>query len=197
LTVFVGISTAATVLGCERAAVGPSYDPDTQRLVRLDTDLNHDGVIDHRAYMDGNVPFRAEIDQDYDGRIDRWEYFDRSARLLAVGASAANDGVEDTWTWAVAGNGERRVDISLLRDRGIDRREFFRDDTLVRAEVDSNGDGRVDRWEMFESGSLARVSLDTTFASERPNRRLIYDAEGRFRAIEIDRNGDGVWEQAK
>lgn len=175
----------------------PSYDTDTRRLVRLDSDLNDDGVIDHRAYMDGNVPRRAEIDQDGDGRIDRWEYFDAGARLALVGTSSARDGIEDTWTWPVAADGERRVDVSLVRDRAIDRHEFYRDNALTRAEVDSNGDGRIDRWESYEGGALRQVSLDTTLAADRPNRRIRYDTAGHFAAVEVDTDGDGQWEPSK
>jgi hypothetical protein len=173
-----------------------AYDPTTRRLVRLDSDSDDDGVVDHRTYLDGNVPLRAESDEDGDGRIDRWEYFE-NARLLVVGASSAGDGVEDTWTWAEDAGGERRVDQSLLRDRGIDRREFFRDSALVRAEADTNADGRIDRWEVFDGGSLVQVALDTTFAADRPNRRLTYDRQGRFRFVEIDSTGDGSWEPVR
>jgi hypothetical protein len=189
---------AAFLAGCEVTdGPTPTYDPVTRRLIRLDSDLNDDGAIDHRAYMDGTTPLRAETDQDGDGRIDRWEYYDSVARLLAVGSSSARDGVEDTWTWAVNAAGERHVDQSLMRDRVIDRREIFRDAALIRAEADTNADGRIDRWETFEAGTVAQVALDTTLAADRPNRRLSYDREGRFRFIEVDADGDGTWEQLK
>jgi hypothetical protein len=168
----------------------------TRRLWRIDSDLNRDGRVDHRAYMDGNVPLRAEIDHDGDGRVDRWEYFSDGV-LVVVGSSTAHDGIEDTWTWGEDAAGERRVDVSLLRDRAIDRREYFRADLLVRADADTNADGRNDRWETFEGGTLIAVALDTTLAADRPNRRLIYDREGRFRFIEIDPDGDGQWEPVK
>ena len=174
-----------------------SYDLTSRRLIRLDSDLNRDGTIDHRAYMDGNTPLRTESDQNGDGRVDRWEYYDASARLLRVGTSTSGDGIEDTWTHAVDADGERRVDISLVRDRAIDRREFYRDDGLVRAEGDSNGDGRIDRWERYEAGELLQVSLDTTLSVERPNRRLTYNRNGQFQVIEIDPDGDGQWEPSK
>lgn len=190
-------AAAALLAGCATQGPTASYDPVTRRLVRLDSDLDGDGLIDHRAYMDGNLLLRAETDENGDGRVDRWEYYDRSARLLVVGASSETDGVEDTWTWVVDANGERRVDQSLLRDRVVDRREFFKDALLLRAEADTNGDGRVDRWEQFDGGNLLQAALDTTFRLARPNRRLAYDREGRFRHLEIDLDGDGNWEQLK
>lgn len=183
--------------GCTEPRPDASYDPVTRRLVRIDSDLNHDGTIDHRAYMDGNLPLRAEADENADGRIDRWEYFDGGARLTVVGGASRRDGIEDTWTWAAGEQGERRVDQSLVRDRGIDRREYYREAALVRAEADTNADGRIDRWETFESGSLLQVALDTTFAAERPNRRLTYTRDGQFRAVEIDRDGTGAWEPSR
>jgi len=192
--VWAAAAAACLTGGCAATGPVPSYDAVTRRLVRLDSDSNRDGVVDHRIYMDGKTPLRAEFDADGNGRVDRWEYYDNDVRLTVVGTSAAGDGLEDTWTWAADASGERRVDQSLVRDRAIDRREFFRNGALVRAEADTNADGRIDRWETFEAGTLVLVALDTTFAGDRPNRRLAYDQEGRFRFIEADVDGDGKWQ---
>jgi hypothetical protein len=181
--------------GCVGRGPAPdaSYDPFTSRLIQLTADLDGDGRPDERTYMDGNRVLRAEADTDGDGRVDRWEYYAQS-ELQRVGTSSRSDGVEDTWTWAPGADGLRRVDISRGRDRAIDRREFFRGDELVRAEEDTNLDGRLDKWEQYESGVLRQVELDTTKARGRPDRRLLYDAQGRFQSIAADDDGDGVFE---
>jgi len=190
---------AATLLaaGCEapvdpRAPV-PSYDPFSGRLIQLSADQNHDGVIDQWTYLDGNRPLRGEGDTDGDGRVDRWEYFDAKAQLTEVGTSSLNDGVEDTWTWVTSINGEARVDRSRLRDRHVDRSEFYKGETLVHVEEDTNMDGRPDKWERYDGGRLVEASFDTTLARGRADRRLTYDAQGKVVSVEVDPEGDGTF----
>lgn len=172
-----------------------SYDTYTSRLVQLSADLSGDLRLDQWTYMDGNRPIRGEADTDGDGRIDRWEYFDERAGLVRVGASSRNDGIEDTWVWPGPPGGERVVAWSLGRDRFIDRREYFQGDALVRVEDDTNADGRADKWERHEGGVLREVAVDLTLAGGRPNRRLHYDAQGRFEWIEADADGDGRFDR--
>ncbi len=169
----------------------PSYDTFTQRLVQLQADQDGNGRIDQWSYFDGNRPLRGEGDTDGDGRIDRWEYFDERAALTRVGTSSLNNGIEDTWTWVVAEGGESHIDRSRRRDRQIDRREYYRDGVLVRAEEDTNADGRPDRWDRYEGAVLRQAEFDTTLAGGRPNRRLVYDAAGRFLRVEADPELDG------
>ena len=54
-----------------------------------------------------------------------------------------------------------------------------------------NADGRVDKWDRYQGEVLREVAFDTTFTSGRPNRRVMYDAGGRFVAVEADPEGDG------
>lgn len=192
------LTVLATSMACEdtrehRMTV-PSYDNFTRQLVQLGADQNGDGRIDQWVFLDGNRPLRGEADTDADGRIDRWEYFDERSALTRVGTSSMNDGIEDTWTWVTAVEGETRVDRSRHRDRQIDRREYFRDGVLVRAEEDTNADGRSDRWDRYEGTVLRQAEFDTTFASGRANRRLVYDASGRFLRVEADVDLDGTFE---
>lgn len=189
--------TAVTLMGCQAGESGrrvvPSYDSFTSRLVQLAADQNGDGRLDQWSYLDGGAPLRGEADTDGDSRIDRWEYFDAQARLVRVGTSSASDGVEDTWTFTVPVNGEGQIAHSRKRDRAIDRREYFNGTVLLRVEEDTNADGRTDKWERYEGPIRREVAFDTTFQAQRPNRRLVYDAGGRFERIESDPDGDGVF----
>ncbi|HYB94442.1 MAG TPA: hypothetical protein VEC39_05690 [Vicinamibacterales bacterium] len=175
----------------ERRVV-PSYDAFTGKLVALYADQNGDGRVDQWTYVDGNRVLRGESDTDGDGRVDRWEYFDRDGRLSKVGVAASGDGVEDTWT-VTDPNGDRRVERAQGRDRYPDRREYFKGDVLLRAEEDTNNDGRIDRWDRFENGVLRQAEFDTTLRSDRPDRRLVYDAAGRFVRVEADDDRDGTF----
>ncbi len=189
--VMVGVASAT---GCRtaptRTAV-PSYDDFTRQLIQLSADQDGDGRIDQWSFFDGNRPLRGEADTDADARIDRWEYFDDQSALTRVGTSSRNDGIEDTWTWVQPVNGESRLDRSRHRDRQIDRREYFQGATLIRAEEDTNADGRLDRWDRYEGAILRQAEFDTTLSTGRPNRRLLYDAQGRFLRVEADPELDG------
>ena len=187
----VAIAACGTPADPRRAV--PSYDAFSSRLVQLSADQDRDGRLDQWTYLDGNRPLRGEADTDADGRIDRWEYFDANAQLQRVGTSSRNDGVEDMWTYVQAIDGESRVDRSRDRDRRVDRREFFKGDVVTRAEEDTNGDGRLDRWDRYESGVLREASFDTSFASGRPDRRVVYDPQGAFVGVEEDVERDGTF----
>lgn len=185
----------ATAVGCrphtEPGGAVASYDSFSRQLIQLSADQNRDGRLDQWSFFEGNRPLRGEADTDGDGRIDRWEYFDARAALVRVGTSSLNDGIEDTWAWVVAVDGETRVERARRRDRQVDRREYFRDAVMVRAEADSNADGRADRWDRYDGTVLRQVEFDTTLANGRPNRRLLYDAAGRFVRVEADPELDG------
>jgi len=198
---FATVLTAGVVLvGCGDGAaarrISPSYDPYTRRLIQMSADQNGDGRFDQWTFLDGNRPLRGESDLDGDGRIDRWEYFDTGSVLVSVGTSSLNDGIEDTWTFAVpTRDGETRIVRSRKRDRQWDRTEFVRGTELVRTEDDTNGDGRADRWDRYEKNVLREAAFDTTLQRGRPDRRITYDAAGRFVAIEADPEGDGRFER--
>ena len=192
-------SLMAVVLAaaCERADARrtvPSYEEFTRRLVQIAADQNGDGQLDQWTYVYGSRVFRGEADSDGDGRIDRWEYFDAGSTLVKVGGASRGDGIEDMWT-APSPNaaGEVHIARSLQRDRRTDRHEYFRGDVLTRVEEDTNGDGRIDKWDRYEGAVLREVAFDTGFVSGRPDRRVIYDARGRFVAVEADPDGDGTF----
>lgn len=187
----------AATIACEApgdaSRARASYDAFTARLIALSADQNQDGRVDQWTYLDGNRPLRGEGDSDGDGRVDRWEYFDANAQLVRVGTSSRNDGIEDTWTYVQPVNGVSRIDRSRGRDRHIDRREYIAAEALVRAEEDTNLDGRIDRWDRYEGGRLREAAFDTSFAAGRPDRRVLYDAAGKYVAVEEDSERDGTF----
>lgn len=170
-----------------------SYDLFTGRLIQLQADQNGDGRADQWSYLDGTRVIRGEADTDGDGRVDRWEYFDDRSQLVRVGTSSANDGIEDTWTWTSAANEEGRVDHARGRDRHLDLHEYYRGELLIRTEEDTNHDGRIDRWDRYEGPVRRQVEFDTTLTAGRPNRRVLFDAQGRFVRVEGDPELDGTF----
>jgi antitoxin component YwqK of YwqJK toxin-antitoxin module len=161
----------------------PTYDKTTGKLTELTYDRNKNGTIDTWTDMDGTKPLRSRIDQDEDGKIDRWEYYDDKGGLLKVGFSRKNDGKADAWAFAGPDGKVQRVEISSTADeKKIDRWEHYEGGVLVSAEEDTNGDGRADKWETYEGGALKTAAMDEN-GDGRPDRRLTY-ADGQLVLIE-------------
>jgi hypothetical protein len=65
---------------------------------------------------------------------------------------------------------------------------------MVRAEEDANLDGVMDKWETWADGALLVAAFDTSFATGRPDRRVVYEG-GRFAYVEADADGNGQFER--
>jgi len=191
------ILAIASCLGCDQAdreaskRMTPEYDQKTGRLRLLKYDSNGDGKVDMISTMDGARVVKIEIDQNFDGTPDRWEYYDANQKLEKVGISRLNDGKEDAWMQMDANGAITRIDISLKRDGTIQRVEHYNAGKLATAEEDTDGDGKPDKWETYDGDRLAIVAFDTTRRGT-PDRRLIYAADGTAK-IELDPTGDGKW----
>jgi hypothetical protein len=184
------------IAGCsgragEERRIQPEYDKQTGRLRVLRYDGNGDGNAETVSHMDGPRVVSIEIDQNEDGLVDRWEYYDANQHLAKVGFSRASDGREDAWSYARPDGSIERIDISLARDGKVTRREYYDGDQMSRVEEDDDGDGKFDKWETYEEGRLASVAFDTVHRGT-PDRRLIYGPGGSAR-LEVDPEGDGVF----
>ena len=179
---YAALTLAAVALSsCERQQVSPVYDS-AGIVRRLDYDTDRDQRVDMRAYVLNGQTVRIEADGNGDGVVDRWEYYRPGGELDRIGTSSQADGVEDTWV-AQTGN-EMRVDVATRRDGIADRHEFHTGGVLVRAEQDTNGDGRIDQWQHFADGQLRELLLDTSMTSGRPNQRLVYRVDGSLDRVE-------------
>jgi len=166
-----------------KATTKPTYDNKTGRLKELTFDSNRNGRIDTWTEMDGSRPIRSRIDRDEDGKIDRWEYYDKRGALTKVGFSRSGGDAPDAWAYSAPNGRVERVEISSRADETkIDRWEYYdvegpaRPDgfgRLLRAEEDSNGDGKKDRWETYENEELRTVEFDENGDGIR-DRRLTY-----------------------
>ena len=180
---YAAAALAASLAACAGDRVTAIYDA-AGTIRRIDYDTNRDGLTDLRAYLENGRTVRIEADGNGDGVIDRWEYYRPDGQLDRLGTSSGADGIEDTW---VIQNGSRmRVDIATRRDGIADRHEFHDNGVLIRAEQDSNGDGRIDQWQRFEGGKLRELLLDTTQSSGRPDERLVYAANGSVERVDTN-----------
>ena len=176
---------AAGLAGCgwfssrdaDRPAVKAVYNKKSGRLELLTYDTNKDGRTDVWSHMDGTRLLRMEIDKDFDGVIDRWEYFTADGSLEKVGFSRARDGRVDAWAFQGPDGQVMRIEVSGRRNGTISRWEHYEKGALVRAEEDANGDGKLDKWEEYRAGALASVAMDTD-GDARADRRLVYGPDG-------------------
>jgi hypothetical protein len=171
----------AALVACARDRVTPVYDAGGA-IRRIDYDTDRDGRVDMRAYLANGQTVRIEADGNGDGVVDRWEYYGTDGELDRLGTSSESDGVEDTWV--VQTGDQMRVDISTRRDGVADRHEMHEKGTVVRAEQDTNADGRIDQWQRFEHGKLRELLIDSTQVSGRPDRRLVYAENGVLQRVE-------------
>lgn len=157
------------------APVGTTYDPETGRLQELTYDRNNDGSTDAWLVMNGSTLLRADMDETFDGVVDRREHY-----------ADDNQGAEEPSSAPVM--------VELLDpERGtVSRREQYEAGTLQSAEEDMNSDGVIDKWETYEAGALRRVELDEA-GQGRPTRRLVYHGGERV-TVELDDDGDGTFE---
>lgn len=168
----------------------PVYDKNTGKLQRLQYDSNGDGKIDMTSTMDGARVLLIEIDKDFDGKSDRWEYYGPDQRIEKVGFSRLNDGTEDAWSYSDPAGAITRIEVSVRRDGKVQRIEHYALGRLTTAEEDTDNDGRVDKWETYENGErLSMVAFDTNKRGT-PDRRLVYGPDGSAR-LEVDDQGDG------
>ena len=89
------IALTAGCSGASRDRVVPSvrgtYDKTSGKLTQIAYDRNHNGRPDTWTDMDGSRPIASRIDQDEDGTIDRWEYYDAAGALVKVGFSRKHE----------------------------------------------------------------------------------------------------------
>jgi hypothetical protein len=168
----------------------PTYDKTTGKLTLLASDRNRNGVMDTWTDMEGARPLRSRIDQNDDGKVDRWEYYDDQGKLLKVGFSRNNDGKPDSWSFPEPDGTIARVEISSKADeKAIDRWEFYTTNQLARVEQDTDGDGRADMWETYEGAALKTAAYDEN-RDGKPDRRLTYN-DGQLALIESEPDASG------
>jgi len=159
------------------AGVKADYSRTTGKLELITYDTNKDGKVDAWSRMDGTRLVSMEIDRNFDGTIDRWEYYSADGALEKVGFSRANDGRVDAWAYQGADGRVARIEVSTSRDGKVNRLEFYEGGEMVRSEEDTNGDGKPDKWETYRDNALASVEIDIN-RDGRPDRRLTYGATG-------------------
>jgi hypothetical protein len=152
------------------------------RLERIERDSNGDGKVDQISHHAGEKePALIEIDSDFDGNFDRWEYYDHG-RLVKIGA-ARHGSAPDMWSCLDAQGREERREYDDDHDGKVESVHHLVNGHLARVEVDTDRDGRFDRWQLWSGGRLVGEELDTD-GDGRPDREIRYRDDGRIEAID-------------
>jgi len=168
-----GVGTNACARRQESDDVKAKYDEKTGKLGQLTVNVAKDGKPDVFSYMDGGVVSRIEIDNDEDGKIDRWEYYAAGQKLEKVAGSRSNDGKPDSWFYQASDGTVSKVEQSTRKNGRVDRTEYYAKGQLARAEQDTDGDGHVDKWEEYVDGVLVRAGFDLS-KSGKPTTTIDY-----------------------
>jgi hypothetical protein len=180
-----------------------TYDQTTGKLRTLSVDANGNGKVDTVSYMDGAQIVRIEVDQNEDGKVDRWDFYGTGRQLEKVGSSRQNDGVMDMVSVHDGQGAVIRTEVSTRRDGRFDHIEYFSAGRLTRSADDTDGDGRPDKWDEYavapgEPGSSPHYVVVATAVDDvgqgRPSRRFVYAKNGAVARVEIDLKGDGHFE---
>jgi hypothetical protein len=180
------VLAATLATGCSRGAaatparqdIRPSYD-NAGRLEQITYDRNHDGKPDAWLKMRGAQVISADLDEDFDGIVDRREFY--------VDGPVSNSGVTSASTLP-ARTELLRAEQSTRGDGKMNRVEFYEHGKLARVEEDTN----ADKWETWSGGSLVTLALDSK-GTGRPDRRIVYSADGAEPRMEVDVKGDGTF----
>jgi len=190
---FAALTGLLLVTSCGGATVPPPvddgrtqriYNKQTGRLEEMLSDRDGDGKKETHAYMDGVRFVRIEMDENGDGKPDRFEFYTPVPAGVTVPSSP--DGRVMLERVEEAGNNDGR----------ITRKEFYVAGVIARAEEDTDGDKRVDKWEFYSSNVMIRLELDLQ-GKGFPDRRFTYSADGELLRTEADPDGDGKFEIIK
>jgi hypothetical protein len=152
------------------------------RLERIERDSNGDGKRDQISHHAGQKnPALVEIDTDFDGRLDRWEYYDANGQLTRIGTSRIGLG-PDLWIATDAQGRITRREYDDDHDAKVDRVEILENDRVTQSEIDSDRDGKIDRWQRWTLGRIASEDLDTD-GDGRADRTVLYDGNGKVRGL--------------
>jgi hypothetical protein len=138
-----------------------------RQIERREADKNRNGRAETFTYWDGFHVVRIEIDQDEDGKIDRWEHYDANSRMTRIGSSSRDDAIEDTWSYPDHSGLSLRVEYDANRDGTIDKREIY-----------------VPRPGAPQLRVLSTVELELD-ATGKPGRRIYYTPDGNFDRSEV------------
>jgi hypothetical protein len=153
-------------------------------------DRDSDGRIDQWIFRERGEISRVELDENSDGRPDRFIHYDLATHQIARVEEDTNaDGASDSWTEYLDGRvARRRADGDY--DGSIDTWTFYRAGIITRHEQDTTGNGFRDRVGYYSNGKITREEKDLD-GDGRTDSTLYYDSLERISRREEDKDHDG------
>lgn len=153
-------------------------------LRQMNVDSNSDRKADVFAYYSGrSSPDRLEIDENHDGKIDRWEEYNAEGRMTRFSTSAKGVMPERFVVLDPTTGVTQQVETDADHDGRRERLEVFVGGRLTKAEIDTNGDGKRDRIQDWTPGYLASEEIDRD-ADGRPDVRILHHKSGAISKVE-------------
>lgn len=130
-------------------------------LRQIKFDSNGDRRPDVFAYFAGrSTPERLEIDENRDGKLDRWEEYNTAGAMIRYSTSARGGTPETFVEIDPISNQTTQIEKDVDHDGRREQLQVFVKGRLSRVEIDTDGDGRRDRRQDWSPGYLASEELD-------------------------------------
>jgi len=153
-------------------------------LRQISLDSNDDRKPDVFAYFSGrSTPDRLEIDENGDGKIDRWEEYNAEGLMTRYALSTKGLGPDRFVEVDPVTKATTRVEIDGDNDSRRERLEIYTNGRLSRAEIDTDGDGKRDRFQDWSPGFLASEEIDQD-GDGRADIRMVHARTGAVTKIE-------------
>jgi antitoxin component YwqK of YwqJK toxin-antitoxin module len=183
-------------------------------LIRVETDENGDGNVDHKVYYKNGQKTHLVRDTSFDGHFDTTQRYDDPKWSLIVTQDISQNGQPDIRSF-FKGEVLRRKEVDETLDGTLDLVETYDEngnlktleelkkgnpwltwyydpgEILVRGEEDKNQDGVVEIWYLYEHGRLVTVQEDTTLDGK-PDLWETYDETQAMVKRERDLDFDGT-----
>jgi hypothetical protein len=111
-------------------------------------DSNGDGKPDIVSVLKGGKEVCRVLDLNFDGKVDRFIYFDEAGQARRMESDYDRDGRVDEVAYLVGGQFVRK-DREMNLDGKLDTWDLYENGKLAKRERDADGDGRVDQWWTF------------------------------------------------
>jgi len=157
---------------------------------RTERDTDHDGFFESVSFIKNHLIVKTKIDKNKDGRPDIIIFFDRNRKKKKLEWDSDFDGYFETtqiyddpeWTMIVCQD--------TNADNITDIRSFYKDQVLMRRELDDNSDGKIDGIEFYgKTGVLRKIK---EIKKGRAAITWFYDTSGHLIRGEEDTNLDGL-----
>jgi hypothetical protein len=153
-------------------------------LRQIQFDSNGDRRPDVFAYFSGqSTPDRLELDENRDGRIDRWETYNKAGGMLRYSTSVKGGTPERFVEIDPATGVTTQVETDTDHDGRRERLEIFVKGHLIRAEIDTDADGKRDRVQTWESGRLVTEEIDRD-GDGKADIRILHNKSGAITKVE-------------